>query len=408
MEWWRRIPEPSRGTRALGLLLGAMVLSGPMAVPTVRAVGTPRRNEWHINAMRLPDAWKLSQGAGVTVAVIDGGVAADRPDLVGQVLPARDFSPHTRSSTLAEQLSHGTGMASLIAGTGRGLDGQGTIGVAPGARILPLRVINDDLVVDDVVGGKRFDGLMAEAIRYAADSSARVINISQGTRYPSAGLESAVRYALSKGELIFAAVGNEAREGDPVEYPAAITGVVGVGALDEKGYVTRESETGQQVALVAPGQDMIEACTSSTGYCLSHGTSDATAVVSGVAALVWARHPEWSADQVLRVLIDTAQGPADGSRRNDQVGYGLVRPRIALQRPGDPGPAHADPPAHAHPPAPAAGTLPAGSPARRSRAAGTAARAATSSGRAGPWIAGIAVLAVLGAAGVTLLRRRIR
>jgi type VII secretion-associated serine protease mycosin len=398
MSWWRDRPLASRRVLAFGALLGAVSVTGSMAAAPAFAAAPPRQSEWHVNAMRLPDAWKISRGQGVTVAVIDGGVSADRPDLAGQVLAGHDFSAGVKSSTLDAQLSHGTAMASLIAGTGKGVDGQGAVGVAPGAKILPLRVLSTD-VGTELTNDQQFDGLLAKAIRYAADSSARVINISQGTMVDTAGLRSAVDYARSKNKLVFAAVGNEAAKGNPVEYPAAIPGVVGVAALDETGKTTSESEHGPQVSLAGPGKDMIEACTAASGYCVSHGTSDATAVVSGVAALIWAKHPSWTADQVLRVMINTAEGPTGGVKRDQSVGYGLVRPRVALETPGDPGPADVDPlfPASAT----ASASAPANTPSQTPSSASVAEK-----GSDLPWIVGgVVVLLVVAGGGVAFARR---
>jgi subtilisin family serine protease len=91
--------------------------------------------------------------------------------------------------------------------------------------------------------------------------------------------------------------------------------------------------------MAAPGDDMISACGGGSGLCRSHGTSDATALASASAALIWSAHPDWTNNQVLRVMLNTIGGPVDGSKRTDAIGYGIVRPRVALTNPGDPGPA---------------------------------------------------------------------
>lgn len=403
----RRRSRLSRGALAFAAFLGAAALAGPAAVTPAYASTTPRQQEWHINAMRLPDAWKYSEGKGITVAVVDGGVDASLPDLRGQVLPGRDFSPNVPVSYTSEQGQHGTGMASLIAGTGRGLGGNGTVGVAPEAKILPVRVAADLNAANEGANEAVILPQMAQAIRFAADSSARIINISLGADSDPPALRSAVRYALSKGKLVVAAVGNSRQDGNPVQYPGGIPGVVGVGAVDKKGVATSESETGSQVALVAPGMDMYHACAGGPGYCVTHGTSDATAVVSGVAALVWAKHPDWSGNQVLRVIMNTAAAPSDGSKRNDYLGYGLVRPRLALETPGDPGPADVSPllPASATPTAEPSAAV-------SVKAAAPTAKAASSSAAGSgslPWIAGGAVLVVLLAiGGFVAVRRRAR
>lgn len=89
--------------------------------------------------------------------------------------------------------------------------------------------------------------------------------------------------------------------------------------------------------MAAPGEDMVAACGSESGLCRTHGTSDATALASASAALIWSKHPTWTNNQVLRVMLNTIGAPTDGKKRNDAIGYGIVRPRIALQNPGDPG-----------------------------------------------------------------------
>lgn len=379
----------------------AALNAGAAAVPAY--ADSIRNQEWHVNAMRLPEAWKISRGHGVTVAVIDSGVDASLPDLDGQVLPGRDFSPGIEVPT--EEVTHGSVMASLIAGTGRGADGDGAIGVAPEAKILPLRVVGDEHT-SEASGAAKFVPQLADAIRYAADSNARILNLSLGIAESSDDLNSAIKYALAKGKLLFAAVGNSGDDGNRPEYPAAIPGVAGIAAFDRKGNATAESQKGPQVVLSAAGMDMFAACPGGTGYCKSHGTSDATALASGSAALVWAKHPDWTANQVLRVLINTAAGPSDGMKRNNAIGFGAVRPRVALENPGDPGPPDVNPLLTA---ATSNTTSPPDSkPAAMPSSAG-AANSASFSGdsSAVPWLAlggGACLVAVIG--GVILIRRR--
>ncbi|MGA5700652.1 type VII secretion-associated serine protease mycosin [Peterkaempfera bronchialis] len=333
----------SRGSRrwvAEVLTVGSLLLGSGLAVVPASAADSIRSNQWYLDAMQAPNMWKSSTGKGVTVAVIDTGVNANHPDLVGQVEDGKNFSDLSGGSTV-DAKGHGTGIAAMIAGTGKGLGGKGGYGLAPEAKILSVRVgaVSDN----EAEHAPEFLGQLSKAIRYAADSDARILNMSVGSGESDAELQKAVDYAMSKGKLLVAAVGNNGDSGNPVIYPAALPGVVGVSAVDQKTQVTGESEHGPQVALAAPGTDMFHACTGPSGYCKSHGTSDATALVSASAALVWAKHPEWTANQVLRVLINTASKPADGAERSDYLGYGVVRPRVALSEPGDPGPADVNP-----------------------------------------------------------------
>lgn len=308
------------------------LLPGVLATLLVGIAATPshaesiRSQQWHLTAMKADEMWKITKGEGITVAVIDSGVDDKNPDLRGQVLEGKDFAPDAPGDQHTDYRGHGTGMAGLIAGTGESGGGDGAFGLAPGSKILPIRVSLNAAV-------------FPKAIRYAADAGAKVINISMaGGGSAEWDQESeAVKYALNKGALIFAGVGND---GDSsLAYPAATPGVVGVGAVDKDLRKTAESQYGPQVDLAAPGADMVAACTTKSGLCKSHGTSDATAIASASAALIWSKHPDWTNNQVLRVMLNTASGPTSGAERNDHIGYGVVRPRIALKSPGDPGPA---------------------------------------------------------------------
>lgn len=316
--------------------VAGVLLAGVAVAPAY--ADTVRDRQWYLDAMRAEQMWKTSTGKGITVAVIDTGVQGDIPDLRGQVLSGKDYSRHPGDEH-SDYDGHGTSMAVLIAGTGAKGRVTGSYGLAPGAKILPIRI-------PDFIEQSRSDGnpddypaYMAKAIRYAADSDAQVINISQASTAHSQQLNESVAYALSKGKLIFAGVGNDGAGLNELEYPAATPGVVGVGAIDRNVKATQESQHGPQVDLAAPGEDMVAACLDGTELCKTHGTSDATAIASASAALIWSKHPDWTNNQVLRVMLNTASKPKNGKERTDYLGYGTVRPRIALTNPGSPGPA---------------------------------------------------------------------
>ncbi|MFB8238796.1 type VII secretion-associated serine protease mycosin [Kitasatospora purpeofusca] len=336
----RRTNVRARGFAAA--MVAAGVVAGPLAGPAV-AADSIREQQWHLDTMKAPDMWRTSKGQGVVVAVIDSGFQLGHPDLAGQFLPGKDLSG-LPGGIEEDRSGHGTQMASVIAGTGKGLGGQGAYGLAPSVKLLPVKV-KDNGNTGTTVNTSEFLGQISQAITFAADQGAKVISISQGSVAGEAtaadveSLKAAVTHANSKGSLVVASVGNSAQSGNPVQYPGAIPLVLGVGAVDRNGTVTAESERGPQVDLAAPGIDIFSACAASSGYCKGHGTSDATALVSASAALVWAAHPDWSANQVARVLLNTAGKADDGAQRNDAIGYGIVRPRVALTEPGDPGPA---------------------------------------------------------------------
>ncbi|MFD0151567.1 type VII secretion-associated serine protease mycosin [Streptomyces sp. NPDC055721] len=334
----RRSRARVTASAALGMLLVG-IASVPAHAEDFRA------QQWYLDAMGAEEIWKLSTGKGVTVAVIDSGVEKTNPDLRGRVLEGKDFASPTESGNqFTDYSGHGTGMAGLIAGTGERDGGNGAFGLAPGAKILPVRVPGmegGDVSMDQ--GSENFNRVVPQAIRYAADAGAKVINVSLGNRKGSQALTDAVKYALDKGALVFAATGNTGDKGNVVEYPGATPGVVGVGAVDKKLTHIPMSQHGRQVDIVAPGKDMVHACGGGTGMCKSSGTSDATALASAAAALLWSKHPDWTNNQVLKVMLNTIAGPKKGDKRSDFIGYGAIRPLRTLKTPGDPGPADVRP-----------------------------------------------------------------
>ncbi|MFF9621706.1 type VII secretion-associated serine protease mycosin [Streptomyces griseosporeus] len=319
--------------RVVASAIAGLLLVGGAATPS--SADSTRSQQWHLDAMHAEEMWRISNGEGVTVAVVDTGVDPSNPDLQGRVLDGLDLAPHSSGDEHTDYLGHGTGMAGLIAGTGAYGGGKGAFGLAPGTKILPIRVPSEN---DDNMGFGR-PAYFAKAIRYAADAHAKVINISMVSSVNTPDLTAAVKYALDRGSLIFAGVGNEGDKGNQVLYPAATPGVVGVASVGKNLRRSSFSEYGPQVDVAAPGEDMVHACGGKTGLCIADGTSDATALASASAALIWSKHPTWTNNQVLRVMLNTIGGPTDGAKRNDSIGYGIVRPRIALQNPSDPGPA---------------------------------------------------------------------
>ncbi|MEV5974328.1 S8 family serine peptidase [Streptomyces sp. NPDC051921] len=316
--------------RAVGLLgaMAAVVATWTVAAPAAQA-DDMRSRQWYLDAMKADELWKVATGKGVTVAVLDSGVDSTLSELRGRVLPGRNFSDAGEGPGRVDDKDrdrHGTNMALAIAGSGAG---GGVKGIAPDATILPVKT--GDFVIDGW-------GSMYKGIRYAVDNGARVINISSGGAADDAEKPNwlaAVEYAQKKGVLIFAASGNDGSESR--SYPAAVPGVVAVGALDTKGKVAKFSDHGSHLALAAPGVDMPGRCTDDkTKYCAFEGTSHATAIASGTAALIWSAHPDWTGNQVLRVMMETAghNGPVPSK----YIGYGSVRPaQVLLEGKGNPG-----------------------------------------------------------------------
>ncbi|MFB7135846.1 type VII secretion-associated serine protease mycosin [Streptomyces sp. NPDC056237] len=366
--------------------------------------------------MKAEEMWKSSTGKGVVVAVLDSGVDPANPDLLGQVLKGKNLEPDVAGDEHTDYDGHGTSMAGLIAGTGQSNGGRGAFGLAPGVKILPVRMPDSGVGATQAEGDAKFNRVAPVAIRYAVDRGAKVINISLGAHAGSQQLTGAVKYAIDKGSLIFAAAGNSGDGANTVEYPAGTPGVIGVGAIGRDLKKTSESQYGPQIDFTAPGIDMVHPCTGGTQLCKTSGTSDASAIASASAALIWSKHPDWTNNQVLRVMLNTAGAPTDGSKRNDYVGYGGVRPRIALKTPGDPGPADVYPLpdlAAAEKPSPSPSAKPSkatGGSVDDDKPAGAAPVSDDGSSNTGLWIGlGVGVAALIGVvAAVLAIRSRRR
>lgn len=221
----------------LGLLLVA-VAATPAHADSVRSM------QWHLDAMKAEEMWETSTGDGVTVAVIDSGVDATNPDLAGQVLKGLNLEHNVSGDEFKDYNGHGTAMAGIIAGTGKSRDGDGAFGLAPGAKILPIRMFNPTKTANQASADRKFNTDAPTAIRYAVDHGAKIVNISLGHETGSQQLTDAVKYALDKDSLIFAAVGNSGDKANMVEYPAGTPGVVGVSAIGEDLRRTDESQYG--------------------------------------------------------------------------------------------------------------------------------------------------------------------
>ncbi|ADB29882.1 peptidase S8 and S53 subtilisin kexin sedolisin [Kribbella flavida DSM 17836] len=284
---------------------------------------------WAQQLLKPQRAWPFSTGSGVTVAVVDSGVDADHPQLrrPGKVLRGRDFHLVGSLPGNYDCVSHGTGVAGIIAaGPATGI---GFAGVAPGARILPVRISERDSadngrteLIDPVI--------LAKGIRYAVDQGARVINLSMSGDRDQAPVRQAVEYAVKRDVVVVAAVGNRQQtDGERLpSFPAAYPGVLGVGAIDNAGARLSGSQTGPYVDLVAPGGSVL-ATVRQHGHAYVDGTSYAAPFVSGAAALVRAAWPKLTARQVVQRLTATAS-PARGGSDSTQYGAGIIDPYRAV------------------------------------------------------------------------------
>ncbi|MFH9293002.1 S8 family serine peptidase [Streptomyces sp. NPDC017520] len=321
-----------RRVRVLGALAVAASWSVVFVGAAQPAAADTQSKQWYLSAMQAEDMWKVTTGEGVKVAVIDTGVNPSTPSLQGQVLKGVDVTGAPGDET-DDYHGHGTTMAELIAGTG---EGGGLKGLAPGAKIIPVRMSDGDFMKKN----STIFSDTAKAIRAAAETDAQIISMSFGSdRYLDSNRE-AVKYAESKGKLFLASVGNEGNKSNTRVYPASYPEVVGVASADRKGKVSYYSQHSGSVDVASPGSDVPGWCDNSfKSYCDGDGgTSAATAIASASAALVWSLHPDWTANQVLNVLFDTASRDWKKGETSNYLGHGLIRPSMnVLKGKGDPG-----------------------------------------------------------------------
>src|SRR5215218_7777479 len=343
-----------RGRSAPVAVLAALALGWVAATAAAPAAERPAdplvRFQWHLRAIQAPPAWTITRGAGVTVAVLDTGVAyEDRGPYrraselpAARIVPGWDFvddDAHPDDVPPPDgRRSHGTHIATIIAAAqGNGIGGAG---VAPEATIMPLRVLESDR------SGTALR--IARGLLFAADHGADVANLSIAGPRPSRVLREAIAYARAKGVTIVAAAGNDGRAS--VSWPAAYPGVIAVGAVDRAGRRAGYSNHGSALDLVAPGgfgelvdvgygpRDGVQSQTLLGGpaqfcFCFMASTSAAAAEVSGVAALLIASGRATTPAAVRAALASSARPPGTPAPRRE-YGAGLVQARAALEAVG--------------------------------------------------------------------------
>jgi subtilisin family serine protease len=301
------------GVRALvvALVVGVSVETAGAGVPT-----DPLAGSWPYATVGLPAAWDITAGSpSVVIAVVDSGVDARHPDLAGAVDPGYDFVDGDTDAS--DSAGHGTAVAGILAA--RANNGLGAAGACWRCRLLPLRVLRPD--------GFAYYAVQARAIDYAVAHGAAVVNVSLYGESADPRLEDAVERARAAGVVVVAAAGNEG--GTIREYPAAFAAAISVGATVEGDELARYSGRGRWVKVAAP------ACAATTqlggGFGAGCGTSGATPLVAGIAALLRSNAPFASVDEIEQALERTAK-PVMGIR------FGRVDAFAALQALGRPGP----------------------------------------------------------------------
>lgn len=298
--------------------------------------------QWGLRKIQADKAWDIVRGSPqIIVAVVDTGVDPAHPDLATVVLPSVTFNSAPNAGCtqqLSDDNGHGTHVAGIIGAAGN--DGVGVVGTAFGVRLLPIKAL--DCQGTGVVGD------IAQAILYAVNNGARVINISLGAPSDSPTLRSAVQAAALRNVLIVAAAGNCGIGGEScdaaneISYPAAYPGALAVAATDINDARASFSTAASYVGIAAPGRTIVSTSPTyptflsrrstnptTARYAVISGTSQATPFVSGVAALVLSREPNLSALQLRQRLVDTADHLGTPGT-NPQFGAGRVNAAAAV------------------------------------------------------------------------------
>ncbi|WP_374772224.1 S8 family peptidase [Streptomyces sp. NBC_01310] len=285
-----------------------------------------------------PAAWDAGfDGAGVRIAVLDSGVDSTHPDLAGQVVAERNFSA---SPNMKDLYGHGTHVASIAAGTGAKSGGTHK-GVAPGARILNAKVLDDR-------GQGSMSGVIA-GMEWAAAEKVDIANLSLGSQdAPGTDpMEAAVeRLTAESGTLFVIAAGNSGGAGT-VATPGSADAALTVGAVDKQDQLASFSSAGPRVGdsaikpdLTAPGVDIAAAIPEDSllanigappvnGYKGLNGTSMATPHVAGAAAILAQQHPDWTADDIKKALVGSTK---PGAHTAFEQGSGRVDLDRALKQ----------------------------------------------------------------------------
>lgn len=347
---WRRRTVSA----ALAAMLAGGSLAGALFAAPAAFADSWRDKEYWLKEYGVSAAWQVSKGAGVKVAIIDSGVDGQHPDLKGSVVGGTDVSgsgdPDGQKS-IGSKPEHGTLVATLLAGRGHAPSGpsappssaapaspdsgsavtagsEGIVGVAPEAEILSVSA----WLGSPNPAGKTDQEQIPEAVRWAVDNGAKVINISLGSTSPEwpQSWDAAFLYAEQKDVVIVAAAGNRVGGNVQVGAPATIPGVLTVAGLDQNRTASVDaSSQGISIGVSAPAEKLVGGLPGGS-YEDWAGTSGSAPIVSGVAALIRSKWPNMSAKQVINRIVSTAEDA--GTPGKDPIyGYGILNAEAALK-----------------------------------------------------------------------------
>jgi subtilisin family serine protease len=268
-------------------------------------------SQWHLPKIKAASAWNTTQGAGVTIAILDSGIDSRHPDLAANLVPGYNLVDNNADTS--DVCGHGTAVAGTAAALSN--NGAGVAGIAGQSSIMPLRIAFFDSAQN---GCYAYYSTIASGLTYAADHGARVANVSYGGVAGSAAIQNAAQYMKGKGGLVFVSAGNNGIE----ENIAPGTAMIAVSATDSNDVITSWSSYGSFVALSAPGAG-IWTTSSGAAYQSWNGTSFSSPLSAGVAALMMAANQTLDAVQIENMLFSTAVD-LGASGRDNRYGYGRV------------------------------------------------------------------------------------
>ncbi|MDA3003367.1 MAG: S8 family serine peptidase [Actinomycetota bacterium] len=320
------------GRRDASRLLVLTLVGALLGVPSAAAPDTPavadqvRERQYWLEEYRITQAWEITRGAGVRIAIIDTGIDASHQDLAGALVGGADFSGLGSPDGLTPvgpERRHGTMVASLAAGRGNnGVDG--VLGSAPEAELLSLSMSFGGGTVSP-------DEQVANAVRFAVDNGADIISLSltRNTRDWPESWDRAFGYAADNDVVVIAAAGNRGSGTVSVGAPATMPGVLTVGGVDQDGQASDSaSSQGITIGVMAPSEGLVGA-TPGGGYVSWSGTSGATPIVAGIVALVRSAYPDLDAANVINRVLLSANRVTD-TVPDPIYGYGLVDAYAAL------------------------------------------------------------------------------
>ena len=275
---------------------------------------------WEIQKLNVATAWLKTKGDGITVAVLDTGCDLDHEDLKPNLL--KGINIINKKLDPVDKAGHGTHVSSTIAAAD---NGKGMVGVAPRAKIVPVKVLNDD--------GQGDLKHVIEGIIWAADRGVDFITMSLGSPSPATQLQNALEYAHKKGCIVFCAAGNEGEDSE-IMYPAKYNYSMAIGAIDEHFNRTSFSCSGQELDFLAPGQNIL-GCVPGNNYALMTGTSMSNPFATGCGVLLKSYYKQSgqlnklkSIDDYISIFKQSAI-PLRDSRYHSvkkYEGYGIINP----------------------------------------------------------------------------------